>query len=68
MVCLAPLGDVCGRRMRVTCCSLVSQEAVQQMRAIDDRIIYKLNTSVPTISFADEVSTKEQCKELYEQV
>lgn len=44
------------------------QEAVQQMRAIDDRIIYKLNTSVPTISFADEVSARDQCKELYEQV
>lgn len=44
------------------------QEAVQQMRAIDDRIIYKLNTSIPTISFADEVSAKDQCKKLYEQV
>jgi len=44
------------------------QEAVQQMRAIDDRIIYKLNTSIPTISFADEVSAKDQCKKLYDQV
>lgn len=37
------------------------------MRAIDDKIIYKLNTSVPTVSFADQVSAREQCKELYEQ-
>jgi len=38
------------------------------MRTIDDRIIYKLNTSVPTVSFADEISAKDQCKDLYEQV
>ena len=44
------------------------QEALQQMRAVDDRIIYKLNTSVPTISFADQVSASDECKHLYEQV
>ena len=38
------------------------------MRMIDDRIIYKLNTSVPTVSFADEISARDQCKDLYEQV
>lgn len=38
------------------------------MRAVDDRIIYKLNTSVPTISFADQVSASDECKHLYEQV
>ena len=38
------------------------------MRTIDDRIIYKLNTSVPTVSFADEISARDQCKDLYEQV
>ena len=38
------------------------------MRAIDDKIIYKLNTSVPTVSFSEEVSAREKCKDLYEQV
>lgn len=38
------------------------------MRMIDDRIIYNLNTSVPTVSFADEISARDQCKDLYEQV
>lgn len=44
------------------------QEALQQMRAVDDKIIYRLNTSVPTISFADQVSASDECKHLYEQV
>ena len=38
------------------------------MRADDDKIIYKLNTSLPTTSFADQVSATEHCKGLYEQV
>lgn len=38
------------------------------MRAIDDKIIYKLNTSVPTQSFAGQVSAEECCKQLYEEV
>ena len=38
------------------------------MRAVDDKIIYKLNTSVPTVSFSEEISAREKCKDLYEQV
>lgn len=38
------------------------------MRALDDRIIYKLNTSVPTQSFAGQISAEERCKQLYEEV
>lgn len=38
------------------------------MRTIDDSIVYKLNTSVPTLSFSDQISGSEQCKSLYEQV
>ena len=38
------------------------------MRALDDRIIYKLNTTVPTRSFAGQVSAEERCRELYDQV
>ena len=44
------------------------QEALQQLRALDDKIIYKLNTSVPTQSFAGLVSADERCKQLYEEV
>lgn len=45
-----------------------SQEALQQMRALDDKIIYKLNTTVPTQSFAGQISAEDRCKELYEEV
>ena len=44
------------------------QEALQQMRALDDRIIYKLNTSVPTQSFAGQVGAEDRCKQLYQEV
>lgn len=44
------------------------QDALQQERAIDDRVIYKLNSSVPTESFASQISAKEQCMALYEEV
>lgn len=38
------------------------------MRALDDRIIYKLNTSIPTTSFAGQINAPEQCKALYQEV
>lgn len=44
------------------------QEALLQERAIDDRIIYKLNTSVPTESFTGQINAKEQCMTLYKEV
>lgn len=44
------------------------KEALQQMRAIDDKIIYKLNTTIPTVSFAGEVSAQDKCKELHDQM
>ena len=44
------------------------QERLTQMRAIDDRIIYKLNKSVPTQSFSGQVSAADQCKQLYDEV
>ncbi len=48
--------------------SLVSQEALQLLRADDDKIIYKLNTSLPTTSFSEQGSATEHCKDLYQQV
>ena len=47
---------------------LCMQESLAQMRAIDDRIIYKLNTSIPTQSFSGQVSAATQCKQLYDEV
>ena len=44
------------------------QESLAQMRAIDDKIIYKLNTSIPTQSFSGQVSAATQCKQLYDEV
>ena len=38
------------------------------MRAIDDKIIYKLNTTIPTKSFAGQISAADQCKLLYDEV
>ncbi|XP_065906894.1 protein MIX23-like [Dysidea avara] len=44
------------------------KEALQLLRTTDDKIIYRLNTSVPTISFAGEVNAHDECKSLYEQL
>jgi hypothetical protein len=38
------------------------------MRAMDDKIIYKLNTTVPTKSFSGQISAADQCKLLYEEM
>ncbi|XP_028656283.2 protein MIX23 isoform X1 [Erpetoichthys calabaricus] len=42
------------------------QEKLRLLRTLDDRIVHKLNTTVPTISFAGKVNPTERCKELYE--
>ena len=44
------------------------QEALEGARKVDDGIIYRLNTSIPTTSFKGEVSAADKCKELYEEV
>lgn len=36
------------------------------MRTIDDKIIYALNTSIPTDSFRSQVDASSTCKNLYE--
>jgi hypothetical protein len=35
---------------------------------LDDKIIYMLNTSIPTDSFKGQVDPSSSCKELFEQV
>lgn len=38
------------------------------MRQIDDKLIYALNTSIPTDSFKGQVDPAATCKELYSQI
>uniref|UniRef100_T1JJ03 Protein MIX23 n=1 Tax=Strigamia maritima TaxID=126957 RepID=T1JJ03_STRMM len=38
------------------------------MRTIDDKIIYALNTTIPTDSFCSQVNASAECKRLYEQL
>lgn len=38
------------------------------MREVDDKIIYALNSSIPTESFKGQKSATEQCKDLYDQI
>ncbi|XP_067676642.1 protein MIX23-like [Haliotis asinina] len=53
----------------VTCDDFLGfQEALKKWRFIDDRIIYALNTSLPTASFAGEVNATSQCQHLYKQL
>jgi len=46
----------------------IIQETLKRMRKIDDSIIYALNTTIPTDSFAGSKHAPEQCKHLYGQV
>ena len=41
---------------------------MKRMRLVDDRIVYALNTSVPTQSFTDKVDAAQTCRSLHEQV
>lgn len=41
------------------------QEALKKMRDIDDKIIYALNTSLPTESFKGQVDREKTCRDLY---
>ncbi|KAK6171242.1 hypothetical protein SNE40_019472 [Patella caerulea] len=47
---------------------LAFQDALKRMRLLDDRIVYSINTSIPTDSFAKEVSAAAQCEKLYTQM
>ncbi|XP_076628828.1 coiled-coil domain-containing 58 isoform X1 [Colletes latitarsis] len=44
------------------------QDALQKMRQIDDKIIYMLNTTIPTESFKSQVDPTATCKDLFEQI
>ncbi|XP_078486171.1 protein MIX23-like [Ciona intestinalis] len=59
----APLGNV-------SLCQDFSQfmEKLRENRTTDDRIIYELNTTIPTTSFAANVNVTEKCKSLFDMV
>eukprot|EP00112_Aurelia_sp_Birch-Aquarium-sp1_P021358 Seg5736.2 transcript_id=Seg5736.2/GoldUCD/mRNA.D3Y31 product="Coiled-coil domain-containing protein 58" protein_id=Seg5736.2/GoldUCD/D3Y31 len=44
------------------------KESLKTLRLIDDKIIYKLNTSVPTDSFKHEIDAESRCRDLYKQL
>ena len=44
------------------------QDALQKMRQFDDKIIYLLNTTIPTESFKAQNDPTERCKDLFEQI
>ncbi|XP_046818110.1 protein MIX23 isoform X1 [Vespa crabro] len=44
------------------------QDTLRKMRQFDDKIIYMLNTTLPTESFKSDVNPTSKCKELYEEV
>lgn len=46
----------------------IFQDILKQMRKMDDRIVYALNTSIPTDSFAGKVNASQQCEKLYNEV
>ena len=55
-------------RSNVNELSFFWQESLKVLRLLDDKIIYRLNKSVPTTSFAGEVNAENKCKELYTEV
>ncbi|XP_055843978.1 protein MIX23 [Episyrphus balteatus] len=44
---------------------LAFQESLKKMRDLDDKIIYALNTSLPTESFKGQVDSEKTCHNLY---
>lgn len=47
---------------------IVFQDTLKKMRLLDDKIIYMLNTTVPTESFKGQVDPNAQCKDLFQQI
>ncbi|XP_058829408.1 protein MIX23 [Topomyia yanbarensis] len=44
------------------------QEKLKKMRDLDDKIIYALNTSLPTESFKGQVDPEVKCRDLHRQL
>lgn len=46
----------------------VYQDTLKKMRILDDKIVYALNTSLPTESFSGKVNATSACQDLYSQI
>lgn len=44
------------------------QEQLKKMRDVDDKIVYALNTSIPTESFKGQLNASAKCTDLYEKL
>ncbi|XP_046743914.1 protein MIX23 [Diprion similis] len=44
------------------------QDNLKKMRLLDDKIIYTLNTTIPTDSFKGQVNATATCKDLFQQI
>ncbi|CAH0407449.1 unnamed protein product [Chilo suppressalis] len=44
------------------------QDILKKMRVLDDKIVYALNTSLPTESFQKKVNATSACEDLYSQI
>ncbi|XP_049869994.1 protein MIX23 [Pectinophora gossypiella] len=44
------------------------QDILKKMRILDDKIVYALNTSLPTESFQTKVDATSACQDLYSQI
>ncbi|CAG9795051.1 unnamed protein product [Diatraea saccharalis] len=44
------------------------QDILKKMRVLDDKIVYALNTSIPTESFQKKVDASSACQDLYSQI
>ncbi|XP_055325365.1 protein MIX23 [Sitodiplosis mosellana] len=47
---------------------LLFQAHLKKMRDLDDKIIYVLNTSIPTESFKGQLNASDKCTDLYDQL
>ncbi|KAL4707607.1 hypothetical protein ACJJTC_002973 [Scirpophaga incertulas] len=44
------------------------QDILKKMRILDDKIVYSLNTSIPTESFQSKIDASAACQDLYVQI
>lgn len=44
------------------------QDVLKKMRLLDDKIVYTLNTSIPTESFRGKVDAATSCKDIFSQL
>ncbi|CAG0922195.1 unnamed protein product [Notodromas monacha] len=47
---------------------LAFQDILRKMRIVDDKIVYALNSTIPTESFRGSVDAGERCRQLYHQL